>query len=75
MARELRGPALPLGGRHGPAELARDHELSGGSIINVLRYAALKAVARPAREVRNGDLVHGVRHELHKQGKFALNGG
>jgi hypothetical protein len=56
-------------------KLARDHELSGGSIINVLRFAALKAVARPAREVRNGDLVHGVRRELHKQGKFAIAGG
>ncbi|MFL5382006.1 MAG: ATP-binding protein [Longimicrobiaceae bacterium] len=50
--------------------LARDHELSGGSIINVLRYAALRAVAREPREVCAADLVHGVRRELHKQGKF-----
>lgn len=55
--------------------LAREHELSGGSIINVLRFAALKAVSRPTREVRAADLVHGVRRELHKQGKFSGTGG
>lgn len=54
--------------------LARDHALSGGSIINVLRYAALRAVGRDSREVRGGDLLAGVRRELHKAGKFASGG-
>ncbi|HVG46489.1 MAG TPA: ATP-binding protein [Longimicrobium sp.] len=54
--------------------LARDHQLSGGSIINVLRYAALRAVARDPREVRGADLVAGVRRELHKSGKFTTGG-
>jgi hypothetical protein len=56
------------------SRLARDHELSGGSIINVLRYAALQAVGRPTREVRGADLLHAVRRELHKQGKFSTSG-
>lgn len=50
--------------------LAREHELAGGSIINVLRYASLRAVSRQARDVRAADLQQGVRRELHKQGKF-----
>ncbi len=54
--------------------LARDHELSGGSIINVLRHAALRAAEREPAEVRAADLVHGVRRELHKQGRFTSTG-
>jgi len=52
------------------AQLARDYELSGGSIINVLRYACLKAVVRTPPEIRAQDLRHGIRKELHKEGKF-----
>lgn len=51
--------------------LARDHELSGGSIVNVLRYACLKAVVRERQEIRAADLLQGVRRELHKEGRFS----
>jgi SpoVK/Ycf46/Vps4 family AAA+-type ATPase len=51
-------------------QLAHDYELSGGSIINVLRYACLKAVVRTPPEIRASDLVKGVRRELQKEGKF-----
>lgn len=51
-------------------KLAHDYELSGGSIINVLRYACLKAVVRPRREIHLQDLLYGVRKESHKEGKF-----
>jgi SpoVK/Ycf46/Vps4 family AAA+-type ATPase len=51
-------------------KLALDHELSGGSIINVLRYACLKAVVRNPPILRNADLVQGVQRELSKEGKF-----
>lgn len=51
-------------------QLARDYELSGGGIINVLRYACLKAVVRTPQEIRAQDLRHAVRKELHKEGKF-----
>ncbi|PYP85751.1 MAG: AAA family ATPase [Blastocatellia bacterium AA13] len=50
--------------------LAEQFELSGGSIINVLRYACLKAVVRSPQEITSEDLVFGVRRELHKEGKF-----
>jgi ATP-dependent 26S proteasome regulatory subunit len=54
--------------------LARDHELSGGSIVNVLRYACLKAVVRERPEIRAADLLQGVRRELHKEGRFSQTG-
>lgn len=51
-------------------KLARDHELTGGSILNVLRYACLKAVVRDPQEIRLADLLQGVQRELHKEGRF-----
>jgi hypothetical protein len=50
--------------------LSIDYELSGGSIINVLRYACLCAVMRTPPEVRQEDLVKGVQRELEKEGRF-----
>lgn len=49
---------------------AEDYELSGGGIINVLRYACLQAVAREPQEIRAQDLMFAVRREMHKEGKF-----
>ena len=70
----FQGQRFALAGDVDLPRLARDHELSGGSIINVLRYAALRAVSRDPREVRGGDLLAGVRRELHKAGKFTPAG-
>ena len=52
-------------------KLAQDHELSGGSIINVLRFACLRAVARSPQEVWLEDMLAGVRREMHKEGRFS----
>ncbi len=51
------------------ARLARDYELTGGNIVNVLRYACLQAVEREPREIRNGDILFAIRAERHKEGK------
>ena len=53
------------------ARLARDYELSGGSIINVLRYACLRAIVRDPQEIQPQDLFDGIRKELHKEGRLA----
>lgn len=53
------------------AELARRYELSGGGIINVLRFACLRAVTRDPPEIRASDLARGIRRELHKAGDLA----
>jgi ATPase family associated with various cellular activities (AAA) len=64
------GQRFGLAGDVDLPRLARDHELSGGSIINVLRYAALRAVQRDPHQVTAADLLDGVRRELQKSGKF-----
>ncbi|CAK0777078.1 hypothetical protein CCP3SC1_890003 [Gammaproteobacteria bacterium] len=56
------------------ARIAREHELTGGAIINILRYACLKAVVRDPQEVRAEDLFAGIRRELYKEGKFVSGG-
>lgn len=52
-------------------EIAQRHRLSGGSIMNVVRFCALRAVARNTQLVRLRDLDEGIRRELHKEGKTA----
>lgn len=51
--------------------LARTHELAGGTIVNILRFAALRAVCRQPAQVHLEDLEQGIRQELHKEGKYA----
>jgi hypothetical protein len=56
-------PALDL------ARLAERHEISGGTIMNVVRWASLKALARGELRVRAEDVREGVRRELLKEGR------
>jgi hypothetical protein len=56
-------PALDL------ARLAQQHELSGGTIVNVLRYACLRSLARGDGVLRAEDVDEGVRRELLKEGR------
>ncbi len=49
--------------------LAEDYELSGGGIINVIRYGALSALRRESDVVCFNDLVTGINKELRKEGK------
>jgi len=50
-------------------ELARDYELSGGAIMNVVRYASLMALDSGTQTIRRDDVLTGVRRELRKDGK------
>ncbi|MDU8498231.1 ATP-binding protein [Pseudomonas syringae] len=50
-------------------QLAQDHELAGGAIINVLRYCALNAIGRDSRTVGRNDLIEGIKREFRKDNK------
>ncbi len=52
------------------ASIAREYELAGGSIVNVLRFACLLAVERQPPAITRNDLLQGIRQELHKEGRF-----
>jgi hypothetical protein len=49
--------------------LAERYELSGGAIMNVVRYASLLALARGDATLHRTDLVDGIRREVTKDGK------
>lgn len=51
--------------------LAERYELSGGAIINVVRYAAVEAIANKRHVLRADDLIEGIRKELGKEGRTA----
>jgi ATPase family associated with various cellular activities (AAA) len=50
-------------------KIARDHALSGGAIMNVIRYVSLQALKEGGRSISLEDLMHGVRREQVKEGK------
>ncbi len=49
--------------------LAHNHELTGGSIINVLHYACIQAVTRTPQTINAADLLKGISRELQKEGR------
>ena len=49
--------------------LARDHELVGGAIVNVVRHAAITALRRGRDAIAQADLAGGVASEARKEGR------
>lgn len=49
--------------------IAHEHELSGGSIINIVRYCSLMALNRDSVIITKADIESGIRKELQKEGK------
>lgn len=52
-------------------EIARNHELCGGNIMNVIRFASLQAIARGNDVVTHEDIMQGIKREYVKYGKMA----
>ena len=50
-------------------KLSREHVLSGGSIMNVIRYASLRALDAGAGLILNEDVLQGIRREYTKEGR------
>ena len=50
-------------------EIAQKYDLTGGSIVNVVRYATLMAVANETDRIQYGDLMDGIRREYMKLGR------
>jgi len=51
--------------------LANDYELSGGAIVNILRYAVLAAHRKGTEAVALADIKDGIARELRKDGRIA----
>lgn len=46
--------------------IARDYELSGGSIMNIIRFASFRALEQSRTVIMANDLQQGIRHEFAK---------
>lgn len=51
-------------------EIAKNHELAGGSILNVVQYASVLAMSRKENVIRNADILEGIKREFQKEGKI-----
>jgi len=51
------------------AQIAKKYKLSGGAIINIVRFTSLMALQRGETIIRNADLINGIRREFQKEGK------
>lgn len=50
-------------------EIAKKYDMTGGSIVNVVRYATLMAVANGNDKIVSNDLMDGIRREYMKLGR------
>jgi hypothetical protein len=50
-------------------EIAEKHEVSGGTIVNVVRFASLRSMSRGSRVILRDDIEEGLRRELAKEGR------
>jgi hypothetical protein len=51
------------------AQIAARYELSGGMIMNVIRFASLQAISRGEQVLRQQDLLDGIRREYAKENR------
>ena len=52
-------------------DIAAQYELSGGQIMNVIRYASLRAIEDGSNSIALNDLTQGIRRELAREGTIA----
>lgn len=50
-------------------DMAQKYEVTGGTILNVVQYASLKAMSRNSNIIMKNDIMAGIRKEYHKEGK------
>jgi hypothetical protein len=51
-------------------QIAARHEMSGGMIMNVIRFASMQAIARGERTLRQRDFAEGIRREFAKENRL-----
>jgi hypothetical protein len=64
-------PQATLGNDVDLDEIARDHVLTGGAIMDAVRFASLAALNEGGRPIGRGHLVHAIRREYAKEGRAA----
>jgi len=49
-------------------KIAVDYTLSGGAIVNILRYSCLETIKKGKKQISFADIEAGIKKELHKEG-------
>jgi SpoVK/Ycf46/Vps4 family AAA+-type ATPase len=62
-------PKAVLEGRIHLGRIAEKYDLSGGTIMNVVRYSSLKALSRQGDTILLEDMEEGIRKEFLKEGR------
>ncbi len=52
------------------SDIAYNYELSGATIMNVIRYASLMALHNNSTKISQDDIINGIRKEKYKEGKL-----
>ncbi len=60
---------IPLSPETNFQQLAEEYELTGGNIVNVLRYSCIKAVTREVKQIKQEDIEVGLKREFRQLGK------
>ncbi|MEQ9230759.1 MAG: ATP-binding protein, partial [Cyclobacteriaceae bacterium] len=50
-------------------KISEDFEVTGGNIVNVLRYASVKAAGYETKAVKEKDILEGVKREMKQMGR------
>lgn len=50
--------------------IAKDYELAGGAIINIVRFAAINSLKTGRDKIQQNDLIKGITKELRKEGRM-----
>lgn len=51
-------------------EIAEKYELSGGAIMNIVRYCSLRTLSKGSNVILKAELVRGIKREFRKDGKL-----
>ena len=50
--------------------LAKEYELAGGAVVNILKFCAIRMAARDFDQITEEDVLEGIKAELAKEGKI-----
>jgi hypothetical protein len=51
-------------------KISKTYELSGATIMNVIRFASLMAISQDREEIFENDVINGIKREKYKEGKI-----
>ena len=51
-------------------QIARDYEITGANIVNIIHYAGLQAMKKNSEKIYQSEIIKGIQKEYEKEGKM-----